>query len=139
MPGVARDVIVGQYGWVWAVPVQKLVSPAAPSQDIDRCTWLRWHVLSRLGADLAGSRQLLYSVQPRPGSYIRIIRLSQMMYMIPRRRAMACGVPSAAGASSQARNASAISFSAGTRTERIQSTARPSKCSLVLEVQVRGM
>ena len=75
----------------------------------------------------------------RPGSYIRIIRLSQMMYMIPRRRAIACGVPSAAGASSQATNASAISFSAGTRTERIQSTARPSKCSLVLEVQVRGM
>ena len=139
VPGVALVDFVGQYGWVWAAPVHQLVIPAAPSHDMDMWTWLRWQVVSRLVPDLPGSRQLLYSVQPRPGSYIRIIRLSQMMYMIPRRRAISCGVPSAAGASSQATKASAISFSAGTRTERIQSTARPSKCSLVLDVQERGM
>ena len=138
-PGVAFDDIVGQFGCVCATPVHQLVTPAAPSQDIEMWTWLRWQVVSRPGPALAGSRHPRYSVQLRPGSYIRIIRLSQMMYMMPMRRAMACGVPSGAGASSQATNASAISFSAGTRAERIQSTARPSKCSLVLEVQVRGM
>ena len=139
VPGAALVDFVGQYGWVCAAPVHQLVIPAAPSHDMEMWTWLRWQVVSRPVPDLAGSRQLLYSVQPRPGSYIRIILLSQMMYMIPSLRAISCGVPSAAGASNHVTNASAISFWAGTRTERIQSTARPSKCSLVLEVHVRGM
>ena len=70
---------------------------------------------------------------------MRIIRLFQMTYWMPRRRAIACGVPSLAGASSHATNASAWAFWAGTRELRIQSSARPSKCSDVLDVHAREM
>ena len=58
------------------------------------------------------------------------MRLFQPMYMTPRRCAMAAGLPWESGASSQARNASALTRSAGTRIETIQSRARPSLCSL---------
>jgi hypothetical protein len=52
--------------------------------------------------------------------------LFQIMYMIPRRRAFAYLLPAASAANSQAITASARALPEATRTEVIQSTARPS-------------
>ena len=53
-----------------------------------------------------------------------------MMYMIPKRRAMAPGLPWASGADSQAVTESAMAFWSGLSTLSIQSQARPSECSV---------
>ena len=57
-PGMALVLRAEQYGSVWAAPLHQLVTPAAPSQDIDRCTWLRWQEVSSDSPALAGSMQL---------------------------------------------------------------------------------
>ena len=54
------------------------------------------------------------------------------MYMIPRRRALAAGVPSGPGAVTQSTKAWASARSAGFFQSTIQSTARPSLCSEML-------
>ena len=56
-PGLAEELADEQYGWVWAAPVHQLVTPAAPSQDIEMCTWLRWQDVSRLDPAFAADRQ----------------------------------------------------------------------------------
>ena len=62
-----------------------------------------------------------------------------MMYMIPKRRAIAPGRPWASGADSQAVTESATAFSPGLLTLSIQSHARPSECSVTPLLQLRMM
>jgi hypothetical protein len=58
------------------------------------------------------------------------MRLFQMTYMTPSRRALYPGLPSGPAATSHRVNASPAAFSAGLSTLRPQSNARPSLCSL---------
>jgi len=56
-----------------------------------------------------------------------------MMYMIPIRRASACGWPVSSGARTSSSRAVARAASAGSVASRSQSKARDSLCSLVLD------
>ena len=58
------------------------------------------------------------------------MRSFQPMYMTPSRIALPYGLPNWSGPSSQARNVSALARCWGSRTLVIQSSARPSLCSL---------
>ena len=91
--------------------------------------WLRWQDVSspEAGAD----RQVFSSVQPRPTSYARQNRSFHPMYITPRRVALPLGTPNWSGPSNHERKAVALARPCLLRTLVIQSSARPSLCSLV--------
>ena len=85
------------------VPVQNEVRPTAPSHESERCTWLRWQVVSYavLFFDAVGAAALEVGPAAASRRTPRQILLFQPMYMTPRRRAIAAWLPSASVASSQ--------------------------------------
>ena len=110
-----------------AFPVHQDVFFRAPSQL--KLKWM-WSVCG-----LAP----LYARHPLSMLYAPQIWRFQMMYMMPKRRAIAPGRPWLSGATSQATTEFATARSWGLLMSSIQSSARPSECSVRPELQFRLM